>query len=97
LQGVYRHRHAGTRICPPCSTVNSGYRLFRRVLRGDQKGCYVPLTVLGELLRCATPEVLMLAEEGLPKGVVEAALTYLKLVEELDTAGQDEDDQIGSE
>jgi hypothetical protein len=78
LRGLYRHRAAGTRCCADCRQAQAAARLIGRVLRGEQRGCYVPLAVLGELLRCATPDVLALAQELLPKGAAEAAEEYLR-------------------
>lgn len=83
MEGVWQHRRQRTPKCKPCLRVQAADRLFHRVLRGEQKGCYVPLGVLGELFRCATPEVLALAEELLPSGVTEAAEAFLRHQNEL--------------
>lgn len=77
-QGVRRHRLARTPPCEDCRHAAAAERMLYRVLRGDQKGFKVPLQVLGELLRCATPEVMELAREMLPYGVPAAAEAFLQ-------------------
>lgn len=78
-RGVQRHRTAGTPRCPACRRAAAAERMLYRVLNGQQRGCYVPLGVLGELLRCASPEVLLLVQELMPAGVVDAAEEFLRL------------------
>jgi hypothetical protein len=72
MEGVWQHRVQGTTKCGPCLKAQAADRFMNRILAGHQKGCYVPALLLGELLRTATSDVRVLAEEILPPGAMVA-------------------------
>jgi len=80
--GAARHARARTPNCPACRDAELRDKCVRAALKGTQKGCRVPFSLLGALLRHAPEELYNATQEILPAGAVTAAELVLRQEEE---------------